>query len=98
MTIAVIKRCLHPKSAQVRKVDRTPQYERVFSWVVEHDHSVRRPVEGVVATLPLPYTDQELRQLPVIQTLTTTFWQDTAAIVGIRGVERTVPFVVFSQN
>lgn len=92
VAISVVKRCLHPKSAEVRKIDRTPHYERVFTWVVEHAQSVRSPLHGSVPTVQLPYTNHELRELPVTQIVTTPYWRDASATIGIRGVERTVPF------
>lgn len=101
VAISVIKRCLHPKSHMVPKHDREPHIERVFSWVVEHDNSVgqtpsqARSLHGLledyrVQPVVLPYTAQELHVLPVKHIVTTNYWDDIYASVGMRGVERTV--------
>jgi hypothetical protein len=103
VTISVIKRCLHPHSPQVAKRERTPYYERVFSWVVEHDNSRwqswsdarRQYIESAlgghrVQSVRLPYTQHELRELPVTDVITTNYWPNAHASVGMRGVERRV--------
>jgi hypothetical protein len=103
ITISVVKRCLHPKSDQVPKADRLPHYERVFSWVIEHDSSVQQAfaearrqhldeiLEGhKVHAVHLPYTEIELRELPVKDMITTNYWQHTYASVELRGVERRI--------
>jgi hypothetical protein len=103
LAISVIKRCLHPKSDQVPKSERATSVERVFSWVVSHDNSIKqtpyvayeqhldellkgRTVQAVV----LPYTKFELQQIPVQNIVTTNYWSNTFATVGLRGVERRV--------
>lgn len=103
VAISVVKRCLHPKSETVAKVDRKPHYERVFSWVVTHDGSMQRSSEDAkrqhleailnghdVRPIMLPYTPHELRELPVQHVVTTEYWDKAHASVGLRGVERTV--------
>jgi len=104
VAISVIKRCLHPKSPDVAKVDRIAHIERVFSWVVKHDGSVsqspdrakqqyiRRIIEGQdIQRIVLPYTSYELHELPIKEVVTTNYWDDTFASIGMRGVERWVP-------
>ena len=103
IAVSVIKRCLHPKSADVPKVDRKPHFERVFSWVFKHDQSVEQSPgqslsrylhgsdEGqTFRTVTLPYTRHELHELDITHIVTTNYWQDTHAAVGMRGVERIV--------
>jgi hypothetical protein len=103
VAISVIKRCLHPQSPDVAKVDRIPHIERVFSWVVEHDNSTKRSPERAkqqyireiiqgndVQRIVLPYTSYELHELPVKQVVTTKYWDGVFASVGLRGVERRV--------
>jgi hypothetical protein len=89
VAISVVKRCLHPRSSEVPKVDRSPHYERVFAWVVEHDHSVRAVFDDAQPVL-LPYTPQELRELPIKDVVTTAYWPNARVSVGLRGVERRV--------
>jgi hypothetical protein len=103
VAISVIKRCLHPQSPDVAKVDRSVHIERVFSWVVEHGNStkhsperakqqyVREIVQGNdVQRLVLPYTPYELHELPIKQVVTTNYWEGVFASIGMRGVERRV--------
>jgi hypothetical protein len=101
VAISVIKRCLHPKSHSVPRANREPHIERVFSWVVQHENSVgQTPLQAkrLQATLDerslqpvvLPYTAHELEELPVKRVVTTNYWDDVYASVGMRGVERTV--------
>jgi hypothetical protein len=104
IAISVVKKCLHPKSDEVARRDRKVHFERVFSWVVKHDNSIKKTSEDDmshklqtmlaghhVQTISLPYTKHELRELPVQHTLTTNYWHDAHACVGVRGVERIVP-------
>jgi hypothetical protein len=101
--ISIIKRCLHPKSDQVPKTDRQTSVERVFSWVVTHENSIEQTpdeayeqhLEGLlkgktVQAVVLPYTKYELEKMPVRDTMTTNYWKDVYATVGLRGVERRV--------
>jgi hypothetical protein len=103
VAISVIKRCLHPKSSEVAKVDRKPHFERVFSWVVQHDNSIQQTTEEAVEqrvhrmlrgqkvqSVTLPYTRHELRELPIQHVVTTTYTEDAHASVSVRGVERIV--------
>lgn len=103
VAISVVKKCLHPKSDKVAKVDREPHFERVYSWVVEHERSIRQNPQDArrghlerilrghkVKPVMLPYTPHELLELPVKRVLTTTYWDGSHASVAIRGVERTV--------
>lgn len=101
VAISVIKRCLHPKSKTVAKLDREPHIERVFSWVVTHDNTLgHTPLQAErhavdlqghnLQPVVLPYTAHELRELPVQHIKTTNYWDDVYASVGMRGVERTV--------
>jgi hypothetical protein len=103
VAISVIKRCLHPKSMEVPKVDRLPHFERVYSWVVEHSNTIQRPVptahrqhfaqllEGAqVHTVDLPYTAYERQKLPPTAMAITNFWPNAHASVALRGVERRV--------
>lgn len=103
MAISVVKRCLHPQSPDVAKVDRSLHIERVFSWVVEHDNSTKRSPERAkqqyireiiqgndVQRIVLPYTPYELHELPIKQVVTTNYWDGVFASVGLRGVERRV--------
>jgi hypothetical protein len=103
IAISVIKRCLHPKSADVARKDRKPHFERVFSWVFKHDqtveqspgqtlsHSLHSQDSGkIFRTVALPYTKRELHELPVKHIVSTEYWNDTHAAVGMRGVERVV--------
>jgi len=89
VAISVVKRCLHPRVSDVPKVDRRPHYERVFSWVVEHDHSVSAVFDDA-HPVQLPYTPEELRELPIKDVVTTTYWPNARVSVGLRGVERRV--------
>ena len=103
IAVSVIKRCLHPKSAEVPKADRKPHFERVFSWVFKHDQSIERsPGQSLsqylhgqdqgqtFKTVMLPYTRHELHELDVKHVVTTQYWDDIHAAVGLRGVERVV--------
>jgi hypothetical protein len=103
VAISVVKKCLHPKTDRVPKSDRDPRFERVYSWVVEHGRTrcqefpdaKRSHLEHIlhghqIGSVVLPYTQHELRELPVTHVLTTPYWDKTYASVGIRGVERTV--------
>jgi hypothetical protein len=103
VAISVIKRCLHPKSPDVARVDRSPHIERVFSWVVEHSNSSKQSPERAkkqyieqivqgndIQRVVLPYTPYELRELPVKQVVTTHYWDGVFASIGLRGVERRV--------
>lgn len=103
VAISVVKRCLHPKSPDVAKADRKPHYERVFSWVVQHDNSIKQTTEQAVEqrihsmlqghtvqSVMLPYTQHELRELPVRHVVTTNYTSDAHASVSVRGVERIV--------
>jgi hypothetical protein len=103
LAISVIKRCLHPKSDQVPKNERSMSVERVFSWVVQHDNSTKQtPHEAyeqhledllhgqTVQTVALPYTNYELKRLPVKDIVTTNYHHNTYATIGLRGVERHV--------
>jgi len=102
IAISVIKRCLHPKVDTIARKDRVPHYERVFSWVVTHENTVHEPFEEAmhhyskhaqnghkVQTITLPYTPAEI-QSPIEHIMTTNYWPDVHASVGLRGVERTV--------
>jgi hypothetical protein len=103
MAISVIKRCLHPQSPDVAKVDRMPHIERVYSWVVEHDNSLRQTTEQAgrhhfdaamqgsdLQWVILPYTAYEIDTLPVKRVVSTNYWHNAFASVGMRGVERRV--------
>lgn len=103
LAMSVIKRCLHPKSDLVPKTDRQTSVERVFSWVVEHnnsiqhtpneayDHHLEELLQGqTVQAVVLPYTHYELEHVLVKNVMTTNYWQDTYATIGLRGVERRV--------
>jgi hypothetical protein len=103
LAISVVKRCLHPKSDQVPKTNRYTSVERVFTWVVEHDSSIKQTPVGAyeqhledllegqnVQAVVLPYTRYELERLPVKHILTTLYTPGTHASVGLRGVERRV--------
>jgi hypothetical protein len=100
IAISVIKRCLHPKNDKVPKWERTPYFERVYAWVVEHDGSIQQAFGELQGeqlkrllqnhTVLLPYTSRELRLLPVKDVLITNYWQNMHASVGLRGVERIV--------
>jgi hypothetical protein len=103
VAISVVKKCLHPKSDEVAKRDRKVHYERVFSWVVKHDHSTEKSFDqdaahrlqtmlagGRVQNVSLPYTRHELQEMPITQTLMTNYWMNAHARVGMRGVERIV--------
>lgn len=105
VAISVIKRCWHPKSAQVAKVDRITHFERVYAWVVEHENSLKQPLRAAkrhhldtileghrVYPVGLPYTPFELEKLPARHTVTTNYWQNVHASVELRGVERPVGF------
>lgn len=102
VAISIVKRCLHPKSPEVAKRDRKPHYERVFSWVVTHAKSIKQKSEQAkrdhledilagqkVQSVRLPYTQQEIRDLPVKQVITTEYWPDAHAAISLRGIERT---------
>lgn len=103
VAISVVKRCLHPKSPTVAKVDRKPHYERVFSWVVQHGSSVRQTTDEAleqrihrllqghkVQSVILPYTSHELRELPVQHVVATNYTANAHVTVSVRGVERIV--------
>lgn len=103
LAISVVKRCLHPKNDQIPKVHRLTSIERVFSWVVEHDSSLRlatlHAYESHVAevlkgqhvqTVALPYTQYELERLPIKNVMTTAYLHHAHAAIGLRGVERHV--------
>lgn len=104
VAVSVVKRCLHPKSAQVARRDRKPHYERLFSWVVQHRNSISQPLQVAkrshfenlleghsVQSVMLPYTDRELETLPVKEMVTTPYLDRAYASVGIRGIEQLVP-------
>jgi hypothetical protein len=103
VAVSIVKRCLHPKTDTVAKVDRRPHYERLFSWVIEHDTSLAQPVHAAkrqhfedlleghrVQSITLPYTSRELQELPVTNILTTTYGERAHAAIGLRGIERRV--------
>lgn len=102
IAISIVKRCLHPKTPDVARRDRKPHYERVFSWAVTHDRSItqapeqarRDHLEDILAgqkvqTVRLPYTQHEIRDLPIKQVVTTRYWDNAHAAISLRGVERT---------
>jgi hypothetical protein len=103
VAISVIKECQHPKSAAVPKADRSRHIERVYSWVVEHENTIKQPVRAArrqhldkileghsVQQVRLPYTPFELDRLPARQIVTTKYWPNVHASVELRGVERRV--------
>jgi hypothetical protein len=103
VAISVIKHCLHPKSAQVPKANRQPHVERVYSWVVEHDNTVKQAARAArrmhldnileghkVLPVQLPYTSFELQMIPAKHIATTNYWPNAHAAIELRGVERRV--------
>jgi hypothetical protein len=103
IAVSVVKRCLHPKVTDVPRSSRKPYFERVFSWVIRHDSTVKQPLREAkrqhleelleghrVQSILLPYTEEELRDLPIEQVITTTYWPERHASIGLRGKEQMV--------
>jgi hypothetical protein len=103
VAVSIVKRCLHPKTHLKPRADRRPQYERVFTCVVKHRNTVKQPLKQArrqhledllegqrVQSIILPYTEQEIKKLPIKNMITTSYWPDAQATVGIRGIERLV--------
>lgn len=104
VAISVVKRCLHPISPDVAKIDRESHSERVFTWIVEHENTAWQSSQqfqeyrleeilkgNTVQRIVLPYTLHELRELPITQVITTNYWGKMFASISLRGIERPVP-------
>jgi hypothetical protein len=95
VAISVVKRCLHPKVATVPKTSRKPHFERLFMMIIQHAQSNFGPhvaynAEAGKVPHVLPYTREELRWLPILDTITTRFGragQAQAVRIPLRGSE-----------
>jgi hypothetical protein len=103
VAISVIKECLHPKSAQVARVDRSVHIERVYAWVVEHKNTIKQATRAAkrqhlddileghkIEPVLLPYTPFELHAIRPQHIATTNYWPNAHAAIELRGVERRV--------